>query len=252
MGSTTLIGAAISNNPTRGRESRIRPPSRFYRAFTFYGGPFEATCSRRGPSTADPKTTIREPRTELRILGLSFALFIRHYWGHPGWFLFLRLLICLNSAGGRARSEVGETVGRPFEPIGRKGRPCSVVARDSLRGRGGTEAPPAPPPGSRLPIGGGEGGGKGPSVRPEPGRRLSRSLRWVWDGAADVPSRGPRSHAAGRAGFCIRRSDERAPAARPEHGTRSKFRGFAPVAIRPNYRTLLRSSSIDEPRYPLL
>ena len=42
------------------------------------------------------------------ISSLSGALFVRHYWGHPRWFLFLRLLICLNSAGIPVRYEVNE------------------------------------------------------------------------------------------------------------------------------------------------
>ena len=33
-----------------------------------------------------------------RGLTLSFSLFIRHYWGNHCYFLFLRLIICLNSA----------------------------------------------------------------------------------------------------------------------------------------------------------
>ena len=35
----------------------------------------------------------------LQISNLSFCRFTRRYWGNPGWFLFLRLLICLSSAG---------------------------------------------------------------------------------------------------------------------------------------------------------
>ena len=37
-------------------------PSRFHRAVTFYGGPFEVTYSRRGPTDHGPKTTIQRPR----------------------------------------------------------------------------------------------------------------------------------------------------------------------------------------------
>ena len=33
------------------------------------------------------------------IPNLSFCRFTRRYWGNPCWFLFLRLLICLSSAG---------------------------------------------------------------------------------------------------------------------------------------------------------
>ena len=41
-----------------------------------------------------------------RISNLSFCHFTRSYWGNPGWFLFLRLLICLSSAGIPTWSEV--------------------------------------------------------------------------------------------------------------------------------------------------
>ena len=75
---------------------------------------------------------------------------------------------------------------------------------------------------------------------------------WVSDGAPPVGVRGVRGRARGAAGSCFRRSDERAPAARPGHDLRSKLQGFAPVAIHPSYRTSLRSSSNDEPRYPSL
>src|SRR5437588_6807950 len=34
-----------------------------------------------------------------QISNLSFCRFTRRYWGNPCWFLFLRLLICLSSAG---------------------------------------------------------------------------------------------------------------------------------------------------------
>lgn len=37
---------------------------------------------------------------------MDSARFVRHYWGHPCWFLFLRLAICLSSPGGPVRSEV--------------------------------------------------------------------------------------------------------------------------------------------------
>lgn len=34
-----------------------------------------------------------------QISNLGCCRFVRHYWGNPCWFLFLRLLICLSSAG---------------------------------------------------------------------------------------------------------------------------------------------------------
>ncbi len=43
------------------------------------------------------QTTIRE-RRPLEIYIVSSSLFIRHYWGNHIHFLFLGLLICLNSA----------------------------------------------------------------------------------------------------------------------------------------------------------
>jgi hypothetical protein len=42
------------------------------------------------------------PRLGGLISNLSSCLFTRRYWGNPGWFLFLRLLICLSSAGNPA------------------------------------------------------------------------------------------------------------------------------------------------------
>lgn len=121
-------------------------------------------------------------------------------------------------------------------------------------------------PRSRVGVGGtGSGRGEGASggARPsllrdwpsvatvrEPGAPPPSSAVGVWNGAP-----GGAGSAVSRpgAGICrARRSDERAPAARPGHDLRSKFRGFAPVAIHPSYRTSLRSSSNDEPRYPSL
>lgn len=43
---------------------------------------------------------------DFRISSLSFSLFTRRYWGNHCCFLFLRLLICLNSAGSLAWVEV--------------------------------------------------------------------------------------------------------------------------------------------------
>ncbi len=41
-----------------------------------------------------------------QISNLSFCRFTRRYWGNPCWFLFLRLLICLSSAGSPTWFEV--------------------------------------------------------------------------------------------------------------------------------------------------
>ena len=50
------------------------------------------------------QTTIRRPCNwsgrRFQTWALRYSRFARRYWGNPGWFLFLRLLICLSSAGG--------------------------------------------------------------------------------------------------------------------------------------------------------
>lgn len=48
---------------------------------------------------------------------MSCSRFARRYWGNPCWFLFLRLLICLSSAGNLARSEVVVREGRIFKVL---------------------------------------------------------------------------------------------------------------------------------------
>ena len=115
MGSTTRL--RLRSRATRLAEGTRRPPVRpdltglspstadRSRSPVRDGGPDDVRSERynSGPPNGDPD------------FGTSSALFIRHYWGHPGWFLFLRLLICLNSAGDRARVEVekkGEGGGR--------------------------------------------------------------------------------------------------------------------------------------------
>jgi hypothetical protein len=54
----------------------------------------------------DRKTTIRITLHGYQIKSLSIILFTRRYWGYPFWFLFLRLLICLNSPGNHTRKKV--------------------------------------------------------------------------------------------------------------------------------------------------
>lgn len=64
------------------------------RAVTFSGVPFQASYS-PFPNNHDPDAQLRHKR--IYISGSSH--FVRHYYGNPSWFLFLRLIICLNSAG---------------------------------------------------------------------------------------------------------------------------------------------------------
>ena len=64
------------------------------RAVTFFGVPFQASYSR---SLNSP---ISDAQLHQRWINISdFSHFVRHYYGNPSWFLFLRLIICLNSAG---------------------------------------------------------------------------------------------------------------------------------------------------------
>ena len=54
---------------------------------------------RPGPDPKHPlQITTRAPGGD-QISNLSSCRFTRRYWGNPCWFLFLRLLICLSSAG---------------------------------------------------------------------------------------------------------------------------------------------------------
>jgi len=68
--------------------------------------------------TALPRREEAPPNTTCRATGgaggsvMGSARFIRHYLGHHGCFLFLRLLICLNLAGHLACSQVERSVGR--------------------------------------------------------------------------------------------------------------------------------------------
>lgn len=53
----------------------------------------------------DPCATALDDRRGRRDSALGFSRFTRRYLGNPGWFLFLRLAICLSSAGNRVRVE---------------------------------------------------------------------------------------------------------------------------------------------------
>ena len=86
------LRAAFPNNSTRrsrGAKSRRAP----YGALTLPGAMFQWTWARPTQTTKPSNYNSR------RISNLSFCRFTRRYWGNPCWFLFLRLLICLSSAG---------------------------------------------------------------------------------------------------------------------------------------------------------
>ena len=71
--------------------------------------PSMTSCSKElkpAPHSNTPlQITTRTPIWR-QISNLSFCRFTRRYWGNPCWFLFLRLLICLSSAGIPTWSEV--------------------------------------------------------------------------------------------------------------------------------------------------
>lgn len=81
-------------------------------AITLCCAPFQATCRRRveTPAAAPPSQTqqriahrkaVSVARKPPRGRPAS-CLFIRHYWGHRSYFLLLRRVICLSSAGSSA------------------------------------------------------------------------------------------------------------------------------------------------------
>ena len=193
MGSTTRL--RLRSRATRLAEGTRRPPDRpdltglspstadRSRSPVRDGGPDDVRSERynSGPPNGDPD------------FGTSSALFIRHYWGHPGWFLFLRLLICLNSAGDLARVEVEK------EGKGRRGRSSLV------RAEGGDGSNPiAPPPPS-------EEGAASLSLR-RPGLG-GRGTGFETASSSTTGSRAARAEPFGGAlaKLRMRRSTERAP-----------------------------------------
>jgi hypothetical protein len=85
---TRLSGTSIQRTdrwPNTGLSPSLAPLSRGL-------GPRRALCW-------NLQTTIRNSRTKVQIGSLSSSLFTRRYWGNRGYFLLLRLLICLSSAG---------------------------------------------------------------------------------------------------------------------------------------------------------
>src|SRR4029434_5397207 len=83
----------------------LRPPAPHRGNALFQCVLFPRTARRRpqAPGTAPgeralPYATIPAPGED-GDSALGSSLFARRYWGNPGEFLFLRLVICLNSAG---------------------------------------------------------------------------------------------------------------------------------------------------------
>ena len=67
---------------------------------------FKGTCTVRHTGCTATFTLHLSHASRRWDLALSSSPFVRHYSGNPFWFLFLRLFICLNSAGNLVWSEV--------------------------------------------------------------------------------------------------------------------------------------------------
>ena len=161
------LWAAIPNNPTRRPPNDVHPlptdgPTGLSPSLTRRSRSTSGRGSRRGQLASPDHNS---PTSRPEIGSLSSSHFARRYWGNPGWFLFLRLLICLSSAGGLARAEVANRFctpnGKGQLPVGAPTdagphNPGSSVAgtrhdretASSLRGATGgncNEATPSPP-----------------------------------------------------------------------------------------------------------
>ncbi|KAL2453699.1 Uncharacterized protein Adt_48800 [Abeliophyllum distichum] len=90
------IGAAFPNNPTRRQAPRGAAGSEHNGALTLSGAPFQGTWA-RPPLRTLLQTTIRTAKPHDFQVGLFPVR--SPLLGNPCKFLFLRLLICLNSAG---------------------------------------------------------------------------------------------------------------------------------------------------------
>lgn len=103
-----LLRAAIPNNPTLRTAITAGLPARGYdnRPFTCYG---QTTIKRSrvawpiGYKKAVPNATTSSCRRGQRNSAMGFSYFTRRYCRNHCYCLFLRLVICLNSAGSPAR-----------------------------------------------------------------------------------------------------------------------------------------------------
>ncbi len=94
--------AALSSNTTPWYARSINRWVVFYGPITLYG--FKATFkldlnTTRKTDSETYQYTESDRRAGRHPYVLSFSRFARSYSGNPGWFLFLPLLICLNSGG---------------------------------------------------------------------------------------------------------------------------------------------------------
>ena len=184
------------------------------------GGHGIVTLSDAAPQrTSPPRPAKSGPGTpqlaERAIPGVGSARFARRYSGRPRSFLFLRLVICLSSAGG--------LVGRQVN---------SGAARSRARGR--------PPPRHRAPA------RRRAQTRPggsrEPGSLLSA-------GRPYQPGRGGRAR---RRGLCASLDADAGVLSAETSSTMCvrRFHGSRRSAIHDTHRVSRRSSSTREPRHP--
>ena len=91
------LRAAFPNNSTLRRGNTRRELAATYGILTLCDALFQgtSTAARAKAPSADYNSDARGRQ----ISNLSCCRFTRRYWGNPCWFLFLRLLICLSSAG---------------------------------------------------------------------------------------------------------------------------------------------------------
>lgn len=132
-----------------------------------------------------PRREVAPPNTTFRAtLGaggsvMGSARFIRHYSGHHGCFLFLRLLICLNLAGHLACSQV-ELVVRTY------------VAGGTDGGGGAAASVPAGPPAERPTAGCGQGRPRVARPEESPRERPTAAAGHRRDGSRNSGTRGDR------------------------------------------------------------
>ena len=108
------------------------------------GGHGIVTLSDAAPQrTSPPRPAKNDPATpqlaERAIPGVGSARFARRYWGHPRSFLFLRLVICLSSAGslvGRQVTSSSSSKGNRADSRSRARRRRSTRASERLAGIG--------------------------------------------------------------------------------------------------------------------
>ena len=201
--------AAFPNNSTRRRSfTRARPPSHRRDSHPLWR-PVPGNLDRGRTQSILCKLQLGPRRSQ--ISNLSFCRFTRRYWGNPCWFLFLRLLICLSSAGIPTWSEVNLERSWRF---GRRRPGLQSGWQSPIRSRTGARR--------RHCI-------SGTSTREGTRPNTQAALEGCNDARTGMPPGIPEG------AMCVQRFDD----------SRNS-------AIHITYRISLRSSSMPEPRDPLL